>query len=967
VLDELEARSLLSTAKLLAVGAGLAATEGIALSATVATFRDADGNTQSGAYAATIVWGDGATSHGTISADPKKHGTWDVKGTHTFAEERASTQVVVTITDTDGDTATATDPIKVADAALTATATTLADAGTHAFALATVATFTDANPKGAVGDFTATINWGDGTTSAGQVVKDAKTAGQFDVVGSHAYTANPNGVVVATAIKDTGGSQTVSNSKVVAHFSIVGHGASVSATEGKPFSGTVATFTDSNVSAAATAFTATIEWGDGTSSTGKVIANPALHGDEFEVTGAHTYAEEMPKGKITVLIRGNDGTSGQISNPIKVADAAITATALTLVDQQLHNLQNVTVATFRDADPKGALADYSASINWGDGATTIGRVIKDAKVAGQFDVIGSHRYAASALSTATAGYTVTTTIKDVGGSQATARSSIVVAQPVLISVTEGQPFPKGSLKVAAFDSTNPKINLTQFKATVDWGDGLTSTGTIKADSTIKYQYDVSVSGRNPFTDEGAHLLLTTVTGPGGIKMSIPGVVKVGDAPLLNNAATAPTVTISVGGSTTGPIGEFVDTNPLGTAGDFSGTVDWGDGSPAEAAQIAAGAGASVRGPTFDVVNTHTYDTDPGQYTVTASIKDKGGKSITLTETVVVQSQVVVSPPTATEGKALNKVTVASFTAGPHALAGEFTAQIDWGDGQQSTGTVQGSGGRFTVVGSHTYSEESPAGKPFTLTVTVQGIDPKGPVSGHANITVSDAALVVGNTQPALVADPSAPLTGATIASFTDQDPQGTASDYTVSIDWGDGKTSTGTIQPITGNGSGSLPSFNVLGDHNYASQGVYDITVTVKDDGGATLTLYNEAVPPPSLEMSGHYTASGVVAGSPPPGLDDSPGIWMIAQFDPMITEPYTAYTISVDWGDGTTSSPPTFYRPPIGNGGIVGILDDHVYASGGPVGSPQYYTITITITGPGIDPANPLTGTIIEGVIQYN
>src|SRR5208282_1030833 len=48
----------------------------------------------------------------------------------------------------------------------------------------TVATFTDTNASDTAGIFTATINWGDGTTSAGTITG---SNGAFAVAGSHTY------------------------------------------------------------------------------------------------------------------------------------------------------------------------------------------------------------------------------------------------------------------------------------------------------------------------------------------------------------------------------------------------------------------------------------------------------------------------------------------------------------------------------------------------------------------------------------------------------------------------------------------------------------------------------------------------------------------------------------------------------------------------------------------------------------
>ena len=48
-----------------------------------------------------------------------------------------------------------------------------------------VATFTEANSNAGAGNFTATINWGDGTSSTGTISVDPK--GGFDVSGTHTY------------------------------------------------------------------------------------------------------------------------------------------------------------------------------------------------------------------------------------------------------------------------------------------------------------------------------------------------------------------------------------------------------------------------------------------------------------------------------------------------------------------------------------------------------------------------------------------------------------------------------------------------------------------------------------------------------------------------------------------------------------------------------------------------------------
>src|SRR5262249_46364552 len=76
------------------------------------------------------------------------------------------------------------------------------------------------------------------------------------------------------------------------------------------------------------------------------------------------------------------------------------------------------LATFTDANPFGTVADFSATIDWGDGVNSAGVVAIGS--GGGFAVSGSHTYSGT-------GYrTISTTIADVGGSHAGASSQVLV-------------------------------------------------------------------------------------------------------------------------------------------------------------------------------------------------------------------------------------------------------------------------------------------------------------------------------------------------------------------------------------------------------------------------------------------------------------------------------------------------------------------------------------------------------------
>jgi uncharacterized protein (TIGR03118 family) len=91
-----------------------------------------------------------------------------------------------------------------------------------------VASFSDADPNGTLSQFSATINWGDGTTSSGsavQIIADDHVPRQFDVLGTHTYTATGNFNLTVT-VMDSGGAQATSTfineTKLVSDLSTVG-------------------------------------------------------------------------------------------------------------------------------------------------------------------------------------------------------------------------------------------------------------------------------------------------------------------------------------------------------------------------------------------------------------------------------------------------------------------------------------------------------------------------------------------------------------------------------------------------------------------------------------------------------------------------------------------------------------------------------------------------------------------------
>src|SRR5947208_8294082 len=93
-------------------------------------------------------------------------------------------------------------------------------------------------------------------------------------------------------------------------------------------------------------------------------------------------------------------------------------------------------------------------------------------------------------------------------------------------------------------------------------------------------------------------------------------------------------------------------------------------------------------------------------------------------------------------------------------------------------------------------------------------------------TVADAPLTIAGVPVDVVR--GTPLTNQRVATFTDADPAGTLSDYSATINWGDGNTTAGTVVANPGGG------FAVNGSHSYIAATTYSVAITVHDVGGAT-------------------------------------------------------------------------------------------------------------------------------------
>ena len=491
-----------------------------------------------------------------------------------------------------------------------------------------------------------------------------------------------------------------------------------------------------------------------------------------------------------------------------------------------------------------------------------------------------------------------------GAGQATVlvnATPVVTATPV--SATEGTQF---SGQVATFTDSDTTQTHT---ATINWGDATTSVGTVTESNgsgtvsgTHTYVGDTLNGGTGE--SEGTTTMTVTVTDSSGANnssgsgtatntVSDPNVAATGGSTfnITEGSATLTNVTVATFTDPGNPSpGNFED------ASDYSASIAWGDGTSS------AGTITNNNNGTWTVTGSHTYSGDniggvnsgvsEGAATISATVSHDATTAQVVTDTANISDPNVVAAGVSafslTEGSAtLTNATVATFTdpgnpsPGNFEDASDYSASINWGDGSAaSTGTItNNANGTWTVTGSHTYSGDNIGGTgsglsegAATISVTISH-DATTPQMVTDTANISDPNVVATGVSAFSLTEGSATLTNATVATFTDPGNPSPgnfedASDYSASINWGDGSAaSTGTI---TNNANGT---WTVTGSHTYSgdniggtgsgvSEGAATITVTISHDATTPQVVTDTAnISDPNVAAAG-VSAFSLTEGS---------------------------------------------------------------------------------------------------------
>src|SRR5262249_19432070 len=193
----------------------------------------------------------------------------------------------------------------------------------------------------------------------------------------------------------------------------------LSGSEGKALSFS-ATFSDPGV---LDTHTASINWGDGTSGSGKVTES----GGNGSVAADHTYADN---GTYTITLRVTDDDGGyhEVPRTATITNAVPVVTAAGNLTFVRRTPQTSQVASFTDLGftfaPAGTQETFTSVINWGDNTpTTPGTLTVTNGQAGaptSGTPARTHTYAAARQ------YTITITITDDDGGSTTVTANVVV-------------------------------------------------------------------------------------------------------------------------------------------------------------------------------------------------------------------------------------------------------------------------------------------------------------------------------------------------------------------------------------------------------------------------------------------------------------------------------------------------------------------------------------------------------------
>jgi hypothetical protein len=327
-------------------------------------------------YAATIDWGDGTgPTPGTISWDSQSFGLV-VTGSHHY--RRAGLYpVVVHLQDSSRSVRSRTTAVVLGETKLEASAKSWASSEYSDVVVASV------SAPSLSADVSATIHWGDGSQSEGQVISGY-------VVGSHIYSAapgsEPDQLTQVVVLRQRGQADIVlMNDVSVTPWTAGSDG---------PDDSSLFFFRDerhSSIPNWADDFDATLTWEYQTDQ--GMIAGPGRYFVVQPPTGGIVFDEPDDNATIDVHVDGDGGSTVDGTYEVAVADSVLTPGSVPFLEAMVNvSTDEVIVGSFQSTNLNDLPDDFVATIDWGDGLTSEGTITGEL---GEFDITGEHVYRAS--------------------------------------------------------------------------------------------------------------------------------------------------------------------------------------------------------------------------------------------------------------------------------------------------------------------------------------------------------------------------------------------------------------------------------------------------------------------------------------------------------------------------------------------------------------------------------------------
>jgi len=436
-----------------------------------------------------------------------------------------------------------------------------------------VSSFTDGDPSGTASQFSAVIDWGDGTSSSASVIADPVRTGVFDVNGSHTY-AEEGFETVTTTITDSAGAKLITTMRAVVSDASLVPGHPVTATAISGVGGNNTSTTPGTANAALNAFKAAIGGVDnGATPPEKTSGLRSINWDGVALDGTDFGGDStvIDNGHVVNVPTDRWQERGltldrniAVSGPLSLTDTSTFADVNASVDNVLHPFSptkafapfNANVATLAFVTPSthgtttpvqqttrgfGAVfanvrLPNSTSIEYFDGATSLGTFYAPVGTAGQAEFIGElfdRSVVTSVKITFGSGtifdfdgstFSADSTEAPESGVNLVAADDLVYAEPAPPSTTVVRTNARGKINsiVAQFADADPNGSTGDYAATIDWGDGHRSAGTIVTDTAGGFD----VEGAHAYRRAGRRSGVAHVVDFGGATVDLPFVVRV---------------------------------------------------------------------------------------------------------------------------------------------------------------------------------------------------------------------------------------------------------------------------------------------------------------------------------------------------------------------------------------------------------------------------------------------------------